>query len=62
MPAERVVVLDLVCFTAAHLEDESRTPTLSRLAREGWSAPLVPPFPGRDLHGAGNPHDGHAAT
>ena len=45
MPAKRVIVLDLVCLQAEHLQDESRTPNLSRLAREGWSAPLVPPFP-----------------
>src|SRR3954447_13972337 len=45
LPAKRVIVLDLVCLQAEHLQDESRTPNLSRLAREGWSAPLVPPFP-----------------
>jgi predicted AlkP superfamily pyrophosphatase or phosphodiesterase len=45
VPAKRVIILDLVCLTADHLKDEQRTPTLSRLATEGWSAPLVPPFP-----------------
>jgi predicted AlkP superfamily pyrophosphatase or phosphodiesterase len=43
--AKRVIVLDLVCLTADHLSDEWQTPTLSRLASEGWSASLVPPFP-----------------
>ena len=45
VPAKRVVVLDLVCLQEEHLRDEERTPTLSRLAREGWAVPLVPPFP-----------------
>jgi predicted AlkP superfamily pyrophosphatase or phosphodiesterase len=45
VPAKRVIVLDLVCLTAEHLQDAARTPTLSRLAQEGWSAPLLPPFP-----------------
>jgi predicted AlkP superfamily pyrophosphatase or phosphodiesterase len=45
LTAKRVIVLDLVCLTAEHIEDASRTPNLSRLAREGWTAPLVPPFP-----------------
>src|SRR5712691_393753 len=45
MPAKRVILLDLVCLQADHLADENRTPNLSRLAREGWSVPLVPPFP-----------------
>jgi predicted AlkP superfamily pyrophosphatase or phosphodiesterase len=43
--AKRVIVLDLVCLTAEHLQDETRTPTLSRLASEGWAVPLIPPFP-----------------
>jgi predicted AlkP superfamily pyrophosphatase or phosphodiesterase len=45
LPAKRVILLDLVCLTAEHLQDESRAPNLAKLAREGWSAPLVPPFP-----------------
>ena len=45
MPAKRVILLDLVCLTAEHLQDEDRAPNLARLVREGWSAPLVPPFP-----------------
>lgn len=45
MPAKRVIVLDLVCLTAEHISDSAQTPTLSRLAQQGWSAPLVPPFP-----------------
>jgi hypothetical protein len=45
VPAQRVIVLDLVCLTTDDLADESLTPTLSRLARAGWSVPLVPPFP-----------------
>jgi predicted AlkP superfamily pyrophosphatase or phosphodiesterase len=45
VPANRVIVLDLACLTPEHLEDEARTPTLCQLAREGWSTPLLPPFP-----------------
>ncbi|MCC7106693.1 MAG: alkaline phosphatase family protein [Chloroflexi bacterium] len=45
MSAKRVVVLDLVCLTLDHLTDPSLTPNLSRLASEGWAAPLQPPFP-----------------
>jgi hypothetical protein len=45
MPAKRVILLDLVCLQVEHIQDEQHTPTLARLAREGWSAPLVPPTP-----------------
>src|SRR5581483_11885588 len=45
LPAQRVILLDLVCLTADDLADESLTPTLARLTREGWSAPLIPTFP-----------------
>jgi predicted AlkP superfamily pyrophosphatase or phosphodiesterase len=45
LPAQRVILLDLVCLTADDLADETLTPTLARLAHEGWSAPLIPTFP-----------------
>ena len=45
MPAKRVVVLDVVGLQAQHLHDPSRTPYLSRLASQGWTAPLKAPFP-----------------
>jgi predicted AlkP superfamily pyrophosphatase or phosphodiesterase len=43
--AKRVLVLDLVCLTLEHLADRERTPTLSRLAEQGYAMPLRPPFP-----------------
>ena len=45
MPAKRVILLDLVCLQVEHLQDEQHTPTLAKLAEEGWAASLVPPTP-----------------
>jgi predicted AlkP superfamily pyrophosphatase or phosphodiesterase len=43
--AKHVLVLDLVCLTLEHLADREATPTLSRLAAEGYAVSLRPPFP-----------------
>ena len=43
--AGRVLVLDLVCLTLEHLADRKFTPTLNRLAEEGYAMSLRPPFP-----------------
>jgi predicted AlkP superfamily pyrophosphatase or phosphodiesterase len=43
--AKHVLVLDLVCLTLEHLADREATPTLNRLAEEGYAVSLRPPFP-----------------
>ncbi|MCX7825789.1 MAG: alkaline phosphatase family protein [Verrucomicrobiae bacterium] len=42
MPPPQVLLINIAALAPSHL---ARCPTLSRLAREGWSAPMKPVFP-----------------
>lgn len=44
-PAKRVVVLNLVGLTPAHLEDKELTPNLNQIAAGGSASKMRPPFP-----------------
>jgi hypothetical protein len=44
-PAKRVVVLNLVGLTRAHLNDRKLTPNLNQIGSRGNVSNLRPPFP-----------------